>query len=113
MLLQSSNVEFTENGRELTVKIHGDIDHHSAKTLRSKIDRELFSIRPKTLVFDLAEVDFMDSSGLGLIIGRATKGSAVGCAVRVERASERVIKVLMLAGADRMIEIRKTKEAEK
>lgn len=112
MLLQSSNVEFSEKGQELIVKICGDIDHHSAKTLRARIDRELFSVRPKVLVLDLERVDFMDSSGLGLILGRAAKGGSIGCGVRVDRASERVTRLLLLAGADRMIEIRKKGEGK-
>lgn len=109
MLLQSSGVEFSVERGDLRVKIYGDVDHHSAKNLRGKIDRELFAIRPKKLIFDLVGVDFMDSSGLGLILGRAAKAGTIGGQVAVENASKRVIKVLLLAGADRMVDIKDAK----
>ena len=54
----------------LNVKIRGDIDHHSVKKVRAQIDDAISSKRPHFVFLDLSSVDFMDSSGLGLILGR-------------------------------------------
>ncbi len=94
-----------ENG-VLTVDVLGEIDHHSAKAVREEIDAELFLHRPRTLVMRLGNVDFMDSSGLGLILGRYALAKDIGCATVLEGPSHRVKKILDLAGMDRIIEIR-------
>ena len=49
----------------LEVKLVGEIDHHSAVSVRSDIDGLIFDIRPKKMVLDLSDISFMDSSGLG------------------------------------------------
>lgn len=54
----------------MTAAIFGDIDHHAAEQLRSEIDRAAEKVRPHTLRLDLSAVPFMDSSGIGLILGR-------------------------------------------
>ena len=65
------DVIFTENEDILVASIQCDIDHHTAKPMREKIDRRLSEMRPGALLIDFSQVVFMDSSGLGLIMGRA------------------------------------------
>ena len=69
-LIGAQNIEITYENHILTAKILGDIDHHSARSVREKIDALIFSKRPSMVVLDLSAVEFMDSSGLGLIVGR-------------------------------------------
>lgn len=96
----------------MTVSIFGEIDHHSAKGIRTAIDEEMFRITPKRLLLNLAGVNFMDSSGLGLILGRMSKAEEIGCRVVISDASESVFKMLDLAGIGRLItiECKKTDE---
>ena len=54
----------------LTAKISGEIDHHSAKEVREAIDETSQNVKPFCLKMDFLEVPFMDSSGIGLILGR-------------------------------------------
>lgn len=54
----------------ITAFIMGDIDHHSAKEIRETIDFSLESSLPEILVLDFKDVTFMDSSGIGLVMGR-------------------------------------------
>ena len=61
------------SGKTLTVFIEGDIDHHTARQIRSRIDTKVYIQRPDELILDLSRVCFMDSSGLGLILGRYAK----------------------------------------
>ena len=93
------------SGGLLVVRIMGEIDHHSAVEMRSGIDAEIFERRPGKLILDLSEVDFMDSSGLGLVLGRYATVQKTGGELVVLNPSERVMKILRLAGAERMIKI--------
>lgn len=99
----------------LNVSIKGEIDHHTAIKTREKIDKAILEYRPKDVILELSAVSFMDSSGLGLIIGRATLGEQVGATVRVRNASERIKKILSMAGVCRIqnLIIEKDKEIKK
>ena len=91
----------------LTASLGGEIDHHSAVSVRGKIDDALFLHHPKTLIIDIARVDFMDSSGLGLIMGRLAKTKELGMELIIQNPSKRVLRMLKMAGLDRMIPIQK------
>ena len=89
----------------LVVRIVGEIDHHSAVEMRQGIDAEIFESRPRKLILDLSAVDFMDSSGLGLVLGRYAAVQKVEGELVVLNPSNRVMKILRLAGAERKIKI--------
>lgn len=89
----------------LTVKISGDIDHHSSKELREEIDFEIVRARPKYVVFDLTECEFMDSSGLGLILGRFRKCGEYGCEFKLVNPGVKTMRILRMAGVDKLINI--------
>ncbi len=105
MLLKEKNVNVVVNDEVMTAYIGGEIDHHNASSVRRKIDSELEIRRPRELVLDLAGVNFMDSSGLGLILGRYTKAADLGISFRVEHPTPATLKILDLVGGDRMITI--------
>ncbi len=96
------DVIFSENGRILTATPTCEIDHHTAKYIREKIDRELMSVRADILVLDFSEVRFMDSSGIGLIIGRAEAAGNIGASVRVVGLSPILMKIVRLSGIDKI-----------
>ena len=54
----------------LRIKFEGELDHHGAKGLRESIDKKIMSSKEKEIVFDLSDVTFMDSSGVGVLLGR-------------------------------------------
>ena len=92
------------NGIMIT-KILGDIDHHCAKHIREKIDSYIFEKKPHLVLLDLSEVNFMDSSGLGLILGRYNTASEIGAEFKIYSPSRNVKKILELAGIERIIKI--------
>jgi len=98
----------TENDR-LIALISGEVDHHNAKKIRAVIDGKMMSARPSALVLDLSEVTFMDSSGLGLILGRFSKSSDLGIPFSVSNPTRAVEKILDLAGMERIIRITRDK----
>jgi stage II sporulation protein AA (anti-sigma F factor antagonist) len=100
--MNSEQVRCEFENKILTVFLSGEIDHHSASDVREEIDRNIFFYRPKKVVFDLSEIGFMDSSGLGLILGRYTKVKDLGGEMAIENPSEEILKILRLAGADKL-----------
>ena len=99
----SFDCEFSE-GR-LSVLLRGEIDHHSAVSVRSAIDEKLYELRPKLFVMDLSKIDFMDSSGLGLIMGSYALMQKLGGEFCISNPSERVSKIFELSGLGRIIRI--------
>lgn len=96
------DVIFIEDDGVVRAEILSDLDHHSAKPIREKIDERLRRVRPHTLVLDFSSVVFMDSSGMGLIMGRAECAASLNCQVRVEGLSPALAKLATLCGLDRV-----------
>ena len=90
----------------LTVALTGELDHHSAAYLRNRIDRDLLQNRPDRLVLDFSAVTFMDSSGVGLVLGRYKKAGEMNCTVSVSGLNERDGRMMKLAGLQKLIEFR-------
>ena len=113
MYTQTSAVSLHTQDDTIRCIIRGDIDHHSARTVRTQIDEELFRRRPLRLILDLSHVEFMDSSGLGLILGRFNKASEIGAEFILLNPNAGVTRILDLAGIGRMIKIERTAEHER
>lgn len=94
----------------LTVKLNGEIDHHSAQEARGEIDRQILYRKPREVVLDLSGVGFMDSSGLGLIMGRYNRITELGGALKIGNPSKNAERMLKMSGADKMIPIIYTEE---
>ena len=103
---ENANVALILDAGKMTARISGEIDHHSARDLRRAIDDGFAEAGANSLALDMSGVRFMDSSGLGLILGRFSKVSAAGGSFCVLDPSESVKRVLDIAGAGRLIEIR-------
>ncbi|MBR6523908.1 MAG: anti-sigma factor antagonist [Clostridia bacterium] len=89
----------------LTVKIEGELDHHNCKTVRENVDIEIKSGAVKTLVFDFSGLSFMDSSGIGIIMGRFHLMSLYGGRVTIENAPEYVKKIIFMSGLKDLVDI--------
>ncbi|MBR2431798.1 MAG: anti-sigma factor antagonist [Clostridia bacterium] len=94
------------------VSLSGEVDHHGAVGVRSDIDELIFEKRPKKLVLDLSSVSFMDSSGLGLIMGRYSLMKDLGGKLLLKDPPSAVMRILSLAGIERLIRIEKTNKEE-
>ena len=105
MQTQTARVSVSMGGNDMLCSIHGDIDHHNARVIRMQIDDELYKQRPRKLTLDLSRVEFMDSSGIGLLMGRYKLIRALGGMVRISHAGERIRKILMLSGIHKIIQI--------
>ncbi len=103
--LNDTNLEVFSSDDTLQIKIKGDIDHHSVKRIREAIDKKILSYKPITIYLELGGVDFMDSSGLGLILGRYALAKDIGARLILMRPTRRIKKILMLAGIERIMDI--------
>lgn len=86
------------DGRRVTAAISGDIDHHTARMLRAELDELIGFSRPELLILDLGGVGFMDSSGIGLILGRLKAVRAVGGDILIKNARSDIEAVIRLSG---------------
>ena len=98
-------VYITDSGDgTLTAKITGEIDHHTARWLRMDIDTAIQDKEPKNLKLDFSGVSFMDSSGVGLVMGRYKNMREHGGKVELINMPDYIEKVMSLAGMDRLLE---------
>lgn len=96
------HISFYKEGQSLIASIACDIDHHSARGLREAIDKKIFENQPRILVLDFDGVSFMDSSGIGLILGRAELCRGIGARVNVTGLNPHLKKLVLLSGVDRI-----------
>ncbi len=97
------------DGVTLKIKLRGEIDHHTAAVVRVNIDELIHSRCPSILAMEMSAVDFMDSSGLGLIMGRYSLMKAAGGEMYVLDPSPATERIMNLAGMERMVKIKRTR----
>ena len=91
-------VEITRNGDTMTALLSGKIDHHSAADMRVAIDGQTQRHKPKMLQLDFSGVKFMDSSGIGLVMGRYRNIQLIGGKLRVINIPDNLRKMFEISG---------------
>lgn len=91
--------------RAVVVIPSGEIDHHSADKIRTMADAEIKRTNAVNVIFDFRGVTFMDSSGIGIILGRYRLVKALGGEVIIFGADGGVRRVLDMSGIDRIIKV--------
>lgn len=100
-------VKLELDGQVVTAFLSGEIDHHNVKPVREEIDSFIEGAMPKLLLLDFTDITFMDSSGIGLVMGRYKLMKAMDGEVKVTNATPHIRKVMHLAGLDRLAVIDK------
>ncbi|KAB3532785.1 anti-sigma F factor antagonist [Alkaliphilus pronyensis] len=96
------NYEVLDN--KLVVKLEGELDHHVSEEIRQELDELIEKKRCKLLIFDLSGLHFMDSSGIGVIMGRYKSISKNGGKVCVIKVSDKIDKIFNLSGLYRIVD---------
>lgn len=92
----------------LTAFVKGEIDHHTAPAIREAIDDALLSVEnTEVLVLDFADVTFMDSSGVGLVMGRYRLAAANGKKIRVDNLSDRDYRIMKMSGIEKLADVKR------
>ena len=110
MLKNSCTFDVERRDRTLVLTLHGEIDHHSAVQVRTRMDELIWEEKPEKTVLDLSAIEFMDSSGLGLIMGRYSLMQRLGGELTLKNPNPRIVKIFALAGLERMVKIEEDKE---
>lgn len=97
--------KFYEKDKLLVFKITDEIDDYSVQKIRGKADYEIERYMPKKVIFDFDSVTFMDSAGIGLIIGRYKFANMLGAKLEVSNLTQSVQKIFEMSGLLRLIPI--------
>lgn len=89
----------------LTIFLPEDVDHHNAEEIRREADRLIDKEHIRYVIFDFADTGFMDSSGIGVIMGRYRKVYMMGGEVWAVHTSERMKKILSMSGVMKIMQI--------
>ncbi len=96
------DVEIISKEDTMDAILWGDIDHHTSQNIRMTIDNAVQEKLPKLLNIDFKNVDFMDSSGIGLIMGRYKKMDSIGGKLLVVNVPHYIARVIRLSGLDQL-----------
>ena len=97
--------KFYEKDKLLVFKITEEIDDHSVQMIRRKADYEIERYMPKRIVFDFNSVTFMDSAGIGLIIGRYKFANMLGAKLEVSNLTQSVKRIFEMSGILKLIPV--------
>lgn len=96
---------YEQSNRGLTVHLPKELDHHAADEIRKEVDRRIMNQGMSAIYFDFSNTTFMDSSGIGLLMGRYKMVSYVGGQIVVMGASEKITSLLRLANVHKYVTI--------
>ena len=98
--MEQKTFAYEAAGQTLVIHLPRDIDHHNCKKLKIETDLLLEENYIRRIVFDFSHTQFMDSSGIGLILGRHKLISAMGGVVVVQKAPKDIKRMLSIAGIE-------------
>lgn len=96
--------------KTILIKVNSELDHHSATEIRKAVDGKIKNTNAKNVIFDFTRVDFMDSSGIGVIMGRYKMTKILGGKVVIFGARKNVSRIIELSGIDKIIDVCNTAE---
>ena len=99
------SVKINVTGEVVTAHIGGEIDHHTARGMREEIDNAIELNMPSLLILDFKDVSFMDSSGIGLVMGRYRTLVKSGAELHISGAPPQIYKMLKLAGIEKLAKL--------
>ena len=100
------DVNYEKKDKLLLINFTEEIDHHTTEKIRRRADYEIERYVPRKVIFDFNKVSFMDSAGIGLLIGRYKNAVALGAKVELKNVSQSIYKILKMSGITRLIPIK-------
>lgn len=105
------NINYEKKDKLLLVEITEEIDHHIADKIRRKVDNEITRYMPRKTIFDFSRVTFMDSAGIGMIIGRYKMMKLIGGILEIHNVNDSTKRILEMSGILKIIPITELKMA--
>lgn len=98
-------IRYDDDTKTLTVCPAGELDQHMAEKIRNTIDSEILKSGAKILLFDLSDIPFMDSSGIGMLIGRYKLMKRMNGRVEVTGMKDPVRRIFRMSGLNQIIKV--------
>lgn len=99
------NVKHFIEDKLLLFEFTEELDHHASERIRKRVDYEIQRFMPKKVILDFKSVNFMDSAGIGLIIGRYKTANCYGGTLELLNINDKVRRVLEMSGVLKLIPI--------
>lgn len=97
--------KFYDEDKLIVFKITDEIDDHSVQMIRRRVDYEIERYMPRKIVFDFNSVTFMDSAGIGLIIGRYKFAKMLGASLELRNLGASIRKIFEMSGILKLIPV--------
>lgn len=96
---------YSKEDKTLTLKLTEEIDQHTADNIRRKMDDEIKVFIPRKVIFDFSNISFMDSSGIGMVIGRYKLTKMLGGNLEIININKQTKKIFDMSGVTRIIKV--------
>ena len=107
------NIKHFVEEKNIFIEFTEEIDHHTSEKIRKRLDYEIQRFMPKKVIFDFQKVSFMDSAGIGLIIGRYKTITVCGGVLEIVNVKPKINKVFQMSGIHRIINVSEIKNNTK
>lgn len=107
------NIKHFIEEKILQIDFTEEIDHHSCEKIRKRLDYEIQRFMPKKVIMDFQKVSFMDSAGIGLVIGRYKVASMYGGVMEINNVRPKIKKVFEMSGIHKIVSINEIKNNTK
>lgn len=98
-------LQFKRKNKTMIILISGEIDHHTSIELRRQTESALAQMGGRNIIFGFEEVTFMDSSGIGMMIGRYKQLQALGGRIAIACANEKIAEIIRLSGLTKLLPV--------
>ena len=105
-------IKYIKKDKRLIFEIEEDIDECCVQKIRRRIDNEIQRYMPKEVIFDFSNVSFMDSAGIGLIIGRYKLINMIGGELKIANVNTQIQKIFEMSGLLRLIPVEQKNKKE-
>ncbi|MBB5172984.1 anti-sigma F factor antagonist [Texcoconibacillus texcoconensis] len=101
----SLKVDLEQRGHVLCVRLDGELDHHTSKQLKEQVDESLEKLDVEDVLLNLSNLTFMDSSGLGVILGRYKFVQNIGGQIVVCSIPQQIKRLFEMSGMFKIIRL--------
>ena len=99
-------VHYELQGQSLIVYVTKELDHHAVIDLRATSDKLIQAGNVKHIIFDFSDTEFMDSSGIGLLLGRYKMVQYLGGRVSAVNVTDNIVRMIKMSGIDKFISVK-------
>ena len=105
-------IDYEKESKTLILRVTEEIDQHVADKIRRKLDNEIEIYSPRKVVFDFNGIEFMDSSGIGMVLGRYKLVRMLGGNFEIINVNKRLKRIFDMSGVSRIINIKDEESGE-